>query len=55
MKIKEFDEMIIRDKMKMDYCIKNGIDIHIINIQMISIPDWVRFLNKKFTIHFNFL
>ena len=30
MKIKDFDVILIRDKIKMDYCIKNGIDIHII-------------------------
>lgn len=30
MKEKLYDEIILRDKMKIDYCIKNGIDIHII-------------------------
>jgi hypothetical protein len=30
MKIKDFDIILIRDKIKMDYCIKKGIDIHII-------------------------
>jgi len=30
MKEHVFNEIILRDKMKIDYCIKNGIDIHII-------------------------
>jgi hypothetical protein len=30
MKEKIYNEIILRDSMKIDYCIKNGIDIHII-------------------------
>jgi hypothetical protein len=30
MKIKDFETILIRDKIKMDYCVKNGIDIHVI-------------------------